>query len=545
MQKSYTYYAHNTHLDRFYYYSKLILSPIAGALAVLSFAPFHIWPLAIISVAMICFCFLTSTRAIAFLQGWLYGLGYFGLGASWVFISIHRFGGANWALSAALTLLLVMFMSLFYGAAGYVLRRWLHRNFAIDCLCGFPAIWMCAEWLRGHILTGFPWLVLGYSQTQGPLASFAPIIGVYGISMLISFTAGCLALLMFRVPQERYLWGIGSVAVIWLLAIPLDLIDWTQADAPPMQVSIVQGNIPQKDKWNSDLAPQITQRYIDLTQSLWQSKLILWPEAAITTTPQEMQPLLEPEHDKAIQHNSAILLGAPIYNPENDRYYNGAIMMSAAGGTYLKRHLVPFGEFFPLKSMFSWVYKQLSIPQSDLSPGPDQQPLMSAGGNAIAPYICYEIAFPSEVASHLHHGQIIAVMTDDSWFGDSLAARQHLEMAQMRARENGRFLIFASNTGPSAIINAQGIIIAKSTKDKALTLTAEVEPMSKTTPYTLLTDHLTGLMITLLLFVAFLYPRPMSNIHKYQRVEFTIKPERHLAQCRRLIKKIKRILRIH
>lgn len=538
MPASYKYYAVSVERNCFYHRIKLILSPVIGALTVFSFAPFNIWPLAIICLTMQCFFLVTSSYRAAFYQAWLYGIGYFGLGASWVFISVHRYGGANIFLSALLTILLILLMGLYYGIAAYIMRRWLKRNFTIDCICTFPALWLCAEWARGHFFTGFPWLVLGYSQTTGPLASYAPIIGVYGISMLLCISAGVLTMCLFRLPERHYLWGIVILAGIWLLSMILDGIYWTEPDGQTIEVSVVQGNIDQKDKWNPDLSDAITQRYIDLSQPHWSSQLIVWPEAAITTLPRNAEKLLLPVRQKAIANNSAVLFGIPLYDYANRKYYNGAIMMAKNSGYYLKRHLVPFGEFFPFKNTFSWIYHQLDIPLSDLDRGPNDQKPLQAAGNTIAPFICYEIAFPAEVANHLNGANMIVVLTDDSWFGDSLAARQHLQMAQMRAIETGRFVIFASNTGPSALIDPEGHIYGKTVKNQATVLTGSVTPMIGTTPYLIATDHLTGLMITVLLFITVLTQRQISNLHKYQRVEFTLYPFPFHKQLLQLKKRI-------
>ncbi len=538
MTQNYSFYATSVEKNHIYHTIKLVASPLLGAITVLAYAPFQWWPLAIACLVLQLFFFVTSSARHAFWQGWLYGMGYFGLGASWVYISIERFGGAPVILALILTALLILGMGLYYGLAAYIMRKWLHRNFTINCLCAFPVVWTLAEWARGHWFTGFPWLILGYTQTAGPLSSYAPIMGTYGITLLLCLTAGAICCFLFRLPERSYIWAIIILAVIWLGSMIFDGVYWTHPDGSPMQVSIVQGNIPQKDKWNPHLAGDIINTYVRMTQPNWSSQLIVWPEAAVTVLPEQAHPLLLPEHDKAIKNHSSILFGIPLYDRKNGFYFNGAMMMGAKGGLYRKRHLVPFGEFFPWKHTFSWVYNHLDIPLSDLKEGPKQQSLFTAGNATIAPYICYEIAFPSEVSNHLQDANIIAVLTDDSWFGDSLAAPQHIEMAQMRAQETGRFVIFASNTGPSAIIDTEGKITTETEPDQQIVLTGNVTPMTGTTPYIVVTNHLMGVLVTLLLLINVLTDVPKSNLAKYQRVEFTLHP----GWLYKRLKKLKKLI---
>ncbi|MDF1796800.1 MAG: apolipoprotein N-acyltransferase [Coxiellaceae bacterium] len=524
MAEKYSFYAVSVEKNHIYHAIKLIASPFLGAITVFAYAPFNLWPLAILCLVLQLFFFVTSTYKHAFWQGWLYGIGYFALGASWVFISLHRFGGASVFLSVVLTALLILGMGLYYGLAAYIMRRWLHRNFTINCLCAFPTMWVLAEWTRGHWFTGFPWLMLGYTQTTGPLSGYAAILGVYGITLLLCLTAGAITCFLFRLPERSYIWAIVILAAIWLGAIILEDIYWTHPEGSPLQVSIVQGNIPQKDKWNPELAGDIIDTYIRMTKPHLNSQLIVWPEAAVTALPQQAEPLLMPLREQAIAHNSSILYGIPLYDAHLGRYYNGALLMGRNGGTYQKRHLVPFGEFFPMKNAFSWIYDEMAIPLSDLSEGPKQQRLLQTDGIFIAPYICYEIAFPSEVANRLDNANIITVLTDDSWFGDSLASPQHIQMAQMRAEETGRYVIFASNTGPSVLIDAQGTITAEAPQNQQAVLTGEVTPMTGTTPYLISTNHLMGVIISILLLINLLTEIPKSNLAKYQRVEFTLHP---------------------
>lgn len=521
---SYRYYAVNLHEHLLYRRYKYAISPLLGILTIFSYAPFKLWPLSIFALVVLLFFWMTSAPNQAAWQGFLYGLGYFGFGASWVFISVYRFGGASLGLSVFLTLLFIVAMSLYYTLMPYLLRRFLERHHASTALLAFPALWVLAEWARGHCFTGFPWLMLGYSQTQGPLEAYAPLIGVYGLSLLVCLTVGAITLCFFKQSQRIYLLCLGILAFIWVLAMPLESINWTHALPQPLSVSLVQGNVPQAMKWKPELGPEIIARYEKLTQPYWKpGQLIIWPEAAVTLFPDEAMPYLWSQKVLAQTQKATLITGIPLYAPKNQLYYNAAVQIGGEGGYYLKRHLVPFGEFFPGKQTFSWIYNQLSIPLSDLSSGPLDQPLLKAGEVSIAPYICYEIAFPGEVARTLKGAEVIVVLTDDSWFGDSLAASQHLEMAQMRAKETGRFVLFSSNTGPSAIINPEGNIEGKTLRDKAVVLTAEVPLMQGSTPYLILGDHPLGVLLTLMLLGLILIRRDRSRLASYQEVDLNFR----------------------
>jgi apolipoprotein N-acyltransferase len=518
--ESYSYYAHNLHRHKVYTRCKYVITPLLGASSILSFSPFNIWPIAIASLCLLLFFLMTSHAKQAAWQGFLYGLGYFGAGASWVFISLYRFGGAGAPLSLLLTGLFIAALSLYYAAASFTIRHFLARNPTATALLAFPACWWLAEWCRGHWFTGFPWLMLGYTQTHGPLEAYAPVIGVYGLSLLIFLSAGCLTLFCFRRSQRTYLLCILLLASIWITAMPLETINWTHPLEQTVNTALIQGNIPQKMKWDAANAEKIIQHYKKLSQPYWRpNQLIIWPEAAVPLFPNQAYTLLQSEKKLAYQYNGALLTGIPLYNPKADAYYNAAINISRQGGYYLKRHLVPFGEFFPFKNSFKWVYQKLSIPLSDLTPGPQNQPLLQVDGIFIAPYICYEIAFPAEVANTLDNANLIVVLTDDSWFGDSLAAPQHLQMAQMRAKETGRYLLFSSNTGPSAIINPEGDILSKTPTDRAFVLTGRVPAMTGTTPYLILGDHPIGVIVTIMLVWLTLLRRNLSVLTKYQEVE--------------------------
>lgn len=496
---------------------QLVCAPFLGASCVFAFAPFNYWFIAIIIPAILLYFWVNASAKFAFYSGWLYGIGLFASGVSWVFISLHRFGQAPIWLSVLATILFVAILGIFYGIAGYLMRRFLDRNPSITCLCAFPAAFTSVEWLRGWIFTGFPWLTLGYSQTFSPLSAFAPITGVYGLTLILTLIAGALVTLALRVSKRTQIVA-GSVLSLIIIICLLSYHElWTVPGNHPTQVSLVQGNIAQNNKWQPGKASKIISTYVQLSQKDWGNRLIVWPEAAIPLIPQQITPIINALTLKAKQTQSSLITGIPLYNSTTGAVYNGALLIGKHPAVYKKRHLVPFGEYFPLKTLFSWAYKLIHIPMSDMRAGPSNQPLFQAQGLLIAPYICYEIAFPSEVVNTMKNANALLVISDDTWFGDSLASPQHLQMAAMRAEETGRFVLFDSNSGPSAVIDPLGQLITKSAKDTATSTNSIILPMYGVTPYMLLGNHLVGLIIVIMLLIIILVRKAEATLDKYQK----------------------------
>jgi apolipoprotein N-acyltransferase len=496
-------------------YWQYYLSFLLGAITVLAFAPVNLWFLAIITPAAMLYFWYNTTPKHAFYTGWLYGAGLFGFGASWIFISIHRFGGAPLWLSVLATALFVAVLGLYYGIAGFVMRKWLSRNPALTCLCAFPAVWTAVEYLRGILFTGFPWLSLGYTQTNSPLASIAGLFGIYGVTLALTLMAGCIVALLLHLSKRTDYWACALLLIILGLAIGFHSKSWTTVDGAAHSVSLVQGNIAQTVKWQPGELETILKTYLSLSSPEWNNRLILWPEAAIPTVPQNIPAVISGLTRLATQSNSELLTGIPLYNSKTGDYFNGALLLGATTGRYAKRHLVPFGEYFPLQSLFGWFYSFTNIPMSNFTQGPPKQPLLFADNMYIAPYICYEIAFPQEVLQTLNNANLIVVLTDDSWFGDSLASAQHLQIAQMRAIETGRYLLFNSNNGPSAIIGPKGKVLAQSVHGQALALNGTVYSMIGATPYMILGNHPVWLFITLMLAIVILVRKESTLAEEY------------------------------
>ncbi len=487
---------------------------IFGALLPLAFAPFHLFPFSLLCPAALLWLWLNCQPRRAFMRGGLFGLGLFGVGVSWVYISLSVYGQANMWLAGLLTLLMILILTFYIAINGYLLTRLFPNNNLSKCLLAFPAFWVLFEWLRSWLLSGFPWLFLGYSQLTYPLSHFAPIIGVYGVSLLVAFTsAAFVVLIKMRKRLRVVLPLLLLLAIFWVGGIELKSVQWTTAKGPVIPVSLVQGNIPQQIKWDHDQTAETLALYKKLTlQQLANpafaatGQIIVWPEAAVTSTQTEATDYLMAMAAILKSHHSTLITGIPIQ--EGDRFYNGMLALGNGHGIYLKRHLVPFGEYMPLRSLLLWLKNYVEIPMSDFSSGPRRQPLLTANGLSVATFICYEIAYPEEVLDGLPAGQLLVTVSDDSWFGRSLAPPQHIEMAQMRALETGRYLLMATNDAITAIISPTGQALQFAPPFQQFVLTGKIQAMVGSTPWVIIGIYPILALLLLLLIIAFIYQYP-------------------------------------
>jgi apolipoprotein N-acyltransferase len=457
-----------------------LLSLFSGAALVLAFAPFNLYILGIIAPGVLLWNWRDTSPKQAFWQGFLFGLGLFTAGVSWVYVSMHSFGQASSLVAILLTAALIIFLSLFPAMQGWFLSTFFKTDDLKKWLLVFPSSWVIFEWIREWFLTGFPWLLLGYTQTQSVLRGYAPIIGVYGLSFLTALSSALfLALLLLKKPKPRLFLGL-AIIVIWGLGALLTLIHWTKPSEKPLRVSLVQGNIEQQLKWQAQQADTILNQYVNLSSKHWDSQLIVWPEAAITLWQNQASDFLNWLDHLAKFHHTSILTGIPIAHEH--KAFNGLLLIGDSEGEYLKRHLVPFGEFMPLKSLLLWLRNYVEIPMSDFDRGPQNQIELKLNQYYFSSFICYEIIYPEEVWRAFPQSNFIVVISDDSWFGKSLAPPQHLQMAQMRALETGRPLLMATNNGITAIVNEQGYIVDQAPAFTATVLSGKIYPMTGRTP---------------------------------------------------------------
>jgi apolipoprotein N-acyltransferase len=350
-------------------------------------------------------------------------------------------------------------------------------------LAAFPAAWALAEWVRSWLFTGFPWLNLGYSQIDSPLSGFAPIVGVYGVGWLTALSAGLLGWLVSGGKGARFTVP-ASLLLLWTGGFALSHYQWTEPAGDRLVATLVQGNIPQELKWKPEQQRATLERYVDLSREHFGSDIIVWPETAIPAFYDEVEAdLINPLREELGQRNVSLVTGVPVLDRSHWNYYNSVISLDQPGRFYYKVHLVPFGEYLPLRDWLAGVLGFLPVPQADFSAGELQQPLLEAAGYPIGTSICYEIAFGEQLINALPDAALLVNVSNDAWFGDSLAPHQHLEMARMRARETERYLLRATNTGISAIIDADGALVARSQQFETQTISGEVQPRMGATPY--------------------------------------------------------------
>ena len=459
----------------------------AGAALPFAFAPFDFFPLAVIAPALLFLLWLDSPPRRALRLGYVFGLGMFGVGVSWVFVSMYEFGGVSLPLSLFLTALFVLFLSLFPALLGYGLARFCNRSGAapssLRLALLFPAGWVLCEWIRGWFLTGFPWLNLGYSQLATPLAGLAPLLGVYGVSLAVALSAGCLAVLVRAEHRRRRALWCAVLLGLWGGAAAMQGISWTQAAGAPLRVTLLQGNIPQDLKWLYELREPTVELYTKLTRAHWDSRLIVWPESALPALYHESTEVIDALEKEAKAHHTDMLVGVLYEDQTTGRYYNSMVSLGGDRQFYHKHHLVPFTEYLPMQSVLGAIVDFMQVPMSDFSSGAEKQPPLAVAGQRAGISICYEDAFGEETIRALPAATLLVNVSNDAWFGHSIAPQQHLEIARMRALETGRPLLRATNTGVTAIIDAGGKVQAEAPQFEVYALSGAVQPMQGMTPY--------------------------------------------------------------
>jgi apolipoprotein N-acyltransferase len=324
---------------------------------------------------------------------------------------------------------------------------------------------------------------VGYSQVESPLLGYAPILGVYGVGWLTAISAGLAAWLVDGGKRARA-GAVVGVASIWLAALALNQYYWTQPVGNALTSTLVQGNIPQDLKWKPEQQQLTLEHYVDLTRRHLDSDLVVWPETAIPAFYDQLETsFIGPLREELGRHGVALVTGIPVLDRSQWSYFNSIISLEQPGRFYYKIHLVPFGEYLPLRDWLAGVLSFLPVPQADFSAGNSGQALLEAAGYAIGSSICYEVAFGEQLISALPEAAFLVNVSNDAWFGDSLAPHQHLEMARMRAREGERYLLRATNTGISAIIDAGGALLVQSRQFETEAVSGEVQPRAGATPY--------------------------------------------------------------
>lgn len=455
---------------------------LAGSLVPLSFAPFNIWPLGILALTLLALLINQQSLKQVLWRTWLFGVGMYAVGVSWIYVSISGFGGAPAPLAVFLVAIFSLFMAALFTIPFYGFGRWFSQH-SLSVLIAFPATWLLSEWLRTWLLTGFPWLFIGYADLTNWLSGWAPVTGVMGLSLMSALTAGCLAELIYRpVKSRRLLVASLSILALWGAGFALQNVEWTQVSANATSLAIVQPNIDQEHKWQTDLRVVTLDLLREKTEPLWGHKIIIWPEAAITELYSDALPFLNEMNRKAADHHSGLLTGIIYDDPLKDVYYNSIAAFGDAIGIYHKRRLVPFGEYVPMEWLRSLI-EFFNLPTSFISLGPDDQHGLKIDDILISPSVCYEVAYPDLVAKSAADSQLLMSVSNLGWFGDSLGRHQFMEMAQMRALETQRYYAYSTNNGPSAIFDRQGHITTQTKAFEQTTLSGEIFAVNGATPF--------------------------------------------------------------
>lgn len=458
---------------------------VAGAVVPLAFAPYGWWWFALLGPAILFRLWLDCGPRRGAWLGWLFGVGMWGGGVYWIYHSLHYFGDAIAPLAGLVTIAFALAMALTLAALGALVARGSSRQRGAAWLILLaPAAWVALEWVRSWLFTGFPWLLLGTSQIDAPLAGLAPLLGVYGVGLAIAVSAGVVAALP-RLRGAGLAAALAGTALLWGSGYMLDGSDWNEPDGEPLRAGLVQGNVGQDEKFAS--VRESVERYADMTRDIAaDTDLVIWPETAVPTFWDRLEPELT---DLAAElDDTDVVTGIFTRDRDTGHYFNSIRPLGAERDVYSKQRLVPFGEYMPLRDWLAFLDRVIQIPMSDLVLPPESQGPIRAGGVRIGAFVCYEAAYPGVVRDLARESGLLINVSNDAWFGDSSAPAQHLEIARMRALENGLPMLRATNTGISAIIDHHGNVVARGPQFEAATLVHEVQPRAGNTPYNRLGD---------------------------------------------------------
>ncbi len=462
--------------------------PFSGVFLTFAFAPFEFSYLAVFSLLIVFLSWLECSPARAATRGYLYGLGLYGSGTPWVYISVHDYGGAPAIGSLLLTLLFICFWAIFPALTGYLSVKLAGKQ-KKKIIWLIPFVWIFIEYFRGYwLLNGFPWLQIAYTQMNMPLQGFIPIMGAYGTGFLLAISASLIVTGFKRTFKPIY--AILILTSLWGTGTYLQTINWTHPIGKEIRVALIQGNVPQDQKWLPQNRLQTLLFYKQMTEDNWDADVIVWPESAIPAYLfQVKESYLTPISAQAKSYNTDIVIGIDSRDNQNN-FFNSVVTLGHHEGQYNKVHLLPFGEYLPLQPLSGFVLKLLNIQMGSFTSGGDKQKLLIAGGYPFATSICYEDAFGNEVLRSLPEAAFLVNVTNDAWFGDSIQPYQHMQIAKMRSLETGRHMLRATNTGVTAIVAPNGTIVNEAPLFRQTVLKGKIFPMGGMTPYARIGDSI-------------------------------------------------------
>jgi len=454
---------------------------VAGGMSVFAFAPFELFVLAPLSLAALAWALARATGPRAgFAMGFAWGLAAFLAGVSWLYVALNRYGGMPMPLAALAIVLFCAYLALFPGFVGALFVR-LRRGPPLAQAALFGGLWVAAEWLRGWLFTGFPWLAIGYSQTPpSPLAGWLPVLGVFGVGGLAAFLAALVALTRWRTGSMAAVAASAAIAIV-AAGFALGRVAWTTRTGEPVAVALVQTNIEQGLKWRPERLVEWLQTNARLARQD-SAQLVVLPETTLPMLADRLpEGYLELLAGSARAGGGDLVLGVFTRDAAGG-IYNAALSVGVSPGqVYAKRHLVPFGEYSP--PLFGWFYRVVDIPMSDQTRGARDQPPMALGGQRVAVNICYEDLFGAELLRSLPDATLMLNLSNLAWYGDSLAQPQHLQIARARALETGRPMLRSTNTGMTAVVLPDGSVSAVLPPFEQGVLRTEVHGYTGFTPY--------------------------------------------------------------
>lgn len=462
---------------------------VAGMLLSLSFAPTGWWPLAILTPAILMWLWDGATPRRAAVLGFWFNAGTFSVGTYWLYIAIKEIGHAPLVLALFLMAGLVAIMGAYHALLGWLVAKYLPPRGAVRWMLAIPGAWLFTEWWRSWFLSGFGWLALGYAHTDNWLGALAPVVGQFGLGLLTLVLAGALVTLLLGERNARIAAGAVFVAA-WVVAFSMRDIEWTRPYSRPIEVAVVQGAIPQDEKWIGENLESIIEVYRTRTREAHGADLIVWPESAIPDLANNHIEFYRDVYQEASAHGSSLIVGT-LRADENtktgeEEYFNSVLSMdkSTPGvGWYDKHHLVPFTEFVPVPGFVRQWLKLMTLPYSDFNRGAAQQAPLESAGQRISASVCYEDAYGATQLPALRTATMLVNVTNDAWFGHSTARYQHLQISRMRASEAGRPMVRAANDGVSAVIGARGEIVKTAPEYEANVMRAYIQPRTGLTPY--------------------------------------------------------------
>ncbi len=489
----------------YFFWLRLAAAFASGTLTTFSLAPYEIWPLGIVSLIGLAALLAEQQAKRSFFIALAYGFGLYLTGSSWVHVSISNFGQTPPYIAVLMTVFFALGLACVLAIPFIFYGKYFSRSTYGKTL-GFAAIWTLGEWSRTWFLTGFPWLYVGYSHHATWLSGWAPVIGVLGLGFICAITA---AISVYLVQQKstlkkKSLYTLATL-LIWLTGFGLAQIEWTTPDKTPVNIVLIQPNVPQEMKWNPAFSDAIFNTLMAQTEQQKNADLVIWPEAAIPVLKSEAGYYLQSINAYLKKTNTALITGLLEDDIINQKYYNTITGLGGAEGTYAKQRLVPFGEYVPLEEQLRGLIGFFNLPMSVMHKGASHQTLLHTSKHTFATSICYEVVYPSLVAKYAKDANAIITISNDAWFGDSIGPIQHFEMARMRALENQKPVIRVANTGISGFIDIRGHVIAQTPQFVRNELTRDVTLYSGATPFSQVKSW--PIVLLCLALVTFLYYR--------------------------------------